>query len=139
MLRVSGALARAQADDPLTGVLGRDGQMIWRLGTADPNVQSILRHIDIHGLVRTTVQKRLRDRPLAAPPAQPRRGLEDARLARPALCTGCWHAGCRIFSGVSEDGLRLLVCGGCGTARYCSPECQRAAWKTAHKAACKRV
>ena len=32
----------------------------------------------------------------------------------------------------------LKRCGGCGTVRYCSPECSRAHWR-AHKAECRRL
>jgi hypothetical protein len=28
------------------------------------------------------------------------------------------------------------ACSACGTAKYCSPECQKADWKARHKAAC---
>lgn len=33
----------------------------------------------------------------------------------------------------------LKKCGGCLSARYCSPECQKAAWKAGHKAECKML
>ncbi len=46
---------------------------------------------------------------------------------------------CRNLSGVTELGLRLQLCSGCNTARYCSEACQRAAWRAGHKGACRRL
>lgn len=43
----------------------------------------------------------------------------------------CAHCGA-----VSTDGSRFKVCSQCRAVRYCSPECQRAHWKTEHKRAC---
>ncbi|KAL8665775.1 MAG: hypothetical protein Q9168_007626 [Polycauliona sp. 1 TL-2023] len=37
----------------------------------------------------------------------------------------------------STSSSQLLTCGGCGKVRYCSKECQKAAWK-AHKVQCKK-
>ena len=30
-----------------------------------------------------------------------------------------------------------LICGGCGDVAYCSTKCQKSAWKSGHKSACK--
>jgi len=46
---------------------------------------------------------------------------------------------CRNLSGVSEAGLRLQLCSGCNTARYCSEDCQRRAWRAGHRGACRRL
>jgi len=46
---------------------------------------------------------------------------------------------CRNLSGVTEAGLRLQLCSGCNTARYCSEACQRAAWRAGHNGACRRL
>ena len=46
--------------------------------------------------------------------------------------TACAH--CGKVPGPADPGLQL--CGRCRGARYCSPECQRAAWKGGHKQAC---
>ncbi len=44
---------------------------------------------------------------------------------------------CRNLSGATEAGLRLQLCSGCNTARYCSEACQKAAWRAGHKSACR--
>jgi hypothetical protein len=50
---------------------------------------------------------------------------------------GCWSATCRNLQGDSEATIPALrKCGGCRVARYCSPECQREAWRSGHKVAC---
>ncbi len=46
---------------------------------------------------------------------------------------------CHNLSGASEAGLRLQLCSGCNTARYCSVTCQRLAWRAGHKGACRRL
>lgn len=51
---------------------------------------------------------------------------------------GCAHLRCRSLVGDSEYGLRARKCGGCKCARYCSKECQRAAWPQ-HQVACNKV
>ena len=55
----------------------------------------------------------------AVPPAA------TAALVR-AMCTGC---------GTHDPGGRMRKCARCMLVRYCSPECQRAHWKT-HKKVC---
>ena len=42
------------------------------------------------------------------------------------------------MKGTSELHVQTRVCSGCEIARYCGPECQRAAWKE-HKPACKTL
>lgn len=44
------------------------------------------------------------------------------------LLAGCCHLECRSMSGCSEAALPTRLCGGCRKVRYCSIECQRAAW-----------
>ena len=46
---------------------------------------------------------------------------------------------CHNLSGATEAGLRLQLCSGCNTARYCSQACQRLAWRAGHKGACRRL
>lgn len=41
---------------------------------------------------------------------------------------GCSRWGCRTLIGWGEAALKTQLCGGCRRARYCSEECQRAAW-----------
>ncbi len=50
----------------------------------------------------------------------------------------CAYPECRNFSGATEAELKPKLCGGCGEARYCRPECQKLHWKAAHKQECKR-
>lgn len=53
------------------------------------------------------------------------------------LLPGCCHFGCTNLSGVGEAGLTTLLCSACRRARYCSVECQRAAWlEGGHSAVC---
>ena len=40
------------------------------------------------------------------------------------------------MAGVIEALLEVQLCGGCKRAQYCSPACQKAAWKQ-HKPACR--
>lgn len=55
------------------------------------------------------------------------------------LLPGCCHLGCTNLSGVSEAALLTLLCSGCKRARYCSVECQRAAWiEGGHRDICRR-
>ena len=43
---------------------------------------------------------------------------------------------CSNLTGVSEALLDVEICSGCMRAQYCSPACQKAAWKH-HKTSCK--
>lgn len=53
------------------------------------------------------------------------------------LLPGCCHLGCTNLGGVSEAALPTLLCSGCRRVRYCSTECQRAAWvQGGHKGSC---
>lgn len=45
------------------------------------------------------------------------------------LLPGCSHHSCQGFAAVCEVAMRTQLCGGCRRARYCSVECQRAAWQ----------
>ncbi|MEW5300316.1 MAG: hypothetical protein WDW36_003254 [Sanguina aurantia] len=59
------------------------------------------------------------------------------RHLRGRVLPGCSHWGCANISGFSEAALPTQLCGGCGRARYCSAECQRAAWvEGGHKEVC---
>jgi hypothetical protein len=49
--------------------------------------------------------------------------------AVPAACAAC-HA-------LPPAGRKFQVCGGCRAVRYCSPACQKAAWRSGHKVACR--
>ncbi|KAI1612183.1 hypothetical protein EDD36DRAFT_277223 [Exophiala viscosa] len=45
---------------------------------------------------------------------------------------GCWNCG--------KEGVKLLKCGKCMVAEYCSKDCQRSAWKEkGHKQACQQI
>lgn len=44
------------------------------------------------------------------------------------LLPGCCNPSCTNLAGASEASLPTQLCGGCRRARYCSVECQRAAW-----------
>ncbi|MEW5307074.1 MAG: hypothetical protein WDW36_009492 [Sanguina aurantia] len=53
------------------------------------------------------------------------------------LLPGCGGPRCNNFAGVSEAALPTRLCGGCRRVRYCSVECQRAAWvEGAHREVC---
>lgn len=45
---------------------------------------------------------------------------------------------CSLCGAEPEEGAAFKACGACGVTRYCSPECQRTAWKkpVGHKASC---
>lgn len=44
------------------------------------------------------------------------------------LLPGCCNLRCTNLTGLSEQRLKTKCCGGCRRARYCTDECQRAAW-----------
>lgn len=47
--------------------------------------------------------------------------------------SNCNNKKCK--SGGAADG-NLLACGGCGTVKYCSKDCQKEDWKSGHKVQC---
>jgi hypothetical protein len=49
--------------------------------------------------------------------------------AAPAACAAC--------SALPPAGRKFQVCAGCRAVRYCSPACQKAAWRSGHKVACR--
>ncbi len=51
------------------------------------------------------------------------------RGAAPAECAAC--------DALPPAGRKFQVCAGCRAVRYCSPACQKAAWRSGHKAACR--
>lgn len=54
------------------------------------------------------------------------------------LFSGCCYLGCTNLDGFSESALKTQLCSGCRRTRYCSVECQRAAWVAgAHSKVCK--
>ncbi|KAK9832523.1 hypothetical protein WJX81_005110 [Elliptochloris bilobata] len=63
------------------------------------------------------------------------RSSEAIRMELPI--GGCCYDECLELSGVSERGLKLLTCGGCLVAKYCSGACQQRAWRAWHKQPCK--
>ena len=62
------------------------------------------------------------------------RTLDGAMLRLPVV--GCCSRACTNCELPSELGLPLRLCSGCRVARYCSPECQAAAW-AGHKRVCR--
>ena len=58
--------------------------------------------------------------------SQAARTLEGAMLRLPVV--GCCSRACTSCELSSELELPLKLCSGCRVARYCSPECQAAAW-----------
>ncbi|KAK9828120.1 hypothetical protein WJX81_006946 [Elliptochloris bilobata] len=61
--------------------------------------------------------------------------LETLRLLDPALMSDCWNYRCSNYASVTEQDVKLLVCSGCRTARYCTPACQSSVWKHEHRTA----
>jgi len=53
--------------------------------------------------------------------------------------SGCSHVGCGNLESACEGQLRTQSCGGLCGARYCSKECQTAAWVAGHKRVCKQI
>lgn len=54
------------------------------------------------------------------------------------LLPGCCNMRCTNLGGVSEAALSTKLCSGCRKARYCSVECQKAAWLLGgHSTVCK--
>ncbi|KAK9807667.1 hypothetical protein WJX72_005773 [[Myrmecia] bisecta] len=62
--------------------------------------------------------------------------LERSRMA--TLGPGCHNPACTNLAGASEADLPVQKCAGCKKACYCSPACQKAAWKV-HKLVCKEL
>ncbi len=60
--------------------------------------------------------------------------LDGAMLRLPVV--GCCSRACTNCELSSELELPLKLCSGCRVARYCSPECQAAAW-AGHKRVCR--
>jgi hypothetical protein len=70
--------------------------------------------------------------PPAARPSSSGRAAQQAggqEEAVPAQCAAC-HA-------LPPAGRKFQVCAGCRAVRYCSPACQKAAWRSGHKAECR--
>jgi hypothetical protein len=44
---------------------------------------------------------------------------------------------CAACNALPPAGRKFQVCAGCRAVRYCSPACQKAAWRSGHKAACR--
>uniref|UniRef100_K3WA79 MYND-type domain-containing protein n=1 Tax=Globisporangium ultimum (strain ATCC 200006 / CBS 805.95 / DAOM BR144) TaxID=431595 RepID=K3WA79_GLOUD len=65
----------------------------------------------------------------------------SSRTSEPAdeeKAAGCAHCGiAQRFTADNPEG-KLMKCGGCRSAEYCSRECQKKAWKT-HKVQCKEL
>lgn len=58
---------------------------------------------------------------------------------RGRLLPGCCHMDCINLVGISEVMLPMRGCAGCRQARYCSVECQTAAWRQGgHSQVCKK-
>ena len=66
-------------------------------------------------------------------PATPELAL---RLARALALRRCANVRCTNLSGPSEAALRVKLCTGCRTVRYCSEACSHGDWR-AHKLACR--
>jgi len=60
-------------------------------------------------------------------PQQQQTSPNEAPLDRCAHCGTC------------ENHAFTLLCGRCGTTKYCSKECQRAHWKSGHKGECDKL
>lgn len=53
------------------------------------------------------------------------------------LLPGCCYLECANMQRASEASLPTLLCGGCRRVRYCSLQCQRAAWvQGGHRGVC---
>jgi hypothetical protein len=84
----------------------------------------------------------------ATPPAHVYRRIAvissqmKSSVGAPLWLSRCGHIGCRNLGGPSDAGMvtgcRGVVCGGCGVARFCSPDCASKAWP-AHSKACGRL
>jgi len=46
---------------------------------------------------------------------------------------------CHHCNSLADHNAKLLQCAGCNIARYCSRECQKAAWKSGHKMSCREM
>ena len=83
-------------------------------------------------LVARTAALPLPELPMRA--SQAARTLDGAMLRLPVV--GCCSRACTNCELPSELELPLKLCSGCRVARYCSPECQAAAW-AGHKRVCR--
>jgi hypothetical protein len=54
----------------------------------------------------------------------------------PAYAQVCWNCGVTCGEVRAKSGKALLVCGRCKKGRYCSGDCQKAHWRSGHKAFC---
>ena len=74
----------------------------------------------------------------AAGGSDPRPALAIAQACKAAASGGplfrpCGHGACAAVEAAPRA---FKACGRCGVAAYCSPGCQRAAWKGRHKREC---
>jgi hypothetical protein len=70
----------------------------------------------------------------AAAPAGPSSGGAAAQAGRQTTAVPAECAACKALP---PAGRKFQVCAGCRAVRYCSPACQKAAWRSGHKAACR--
>lgn len=96
------------------------------LAVPERGVSPHIRHLWIMMNTHREQRKRQPQPPSLLQPQQ-RRQIEFAFDGR--LLPGCCCLSCVNFSESSELALPTFVCGGCRRARYCSPLCQRNAWR----------
>ena len=106
---------------------------------SEPDLQLLMRPgariavpAQLEQLVARIAALPLSELPLRA--SQAARTLEGAMLRLPVV--GCCSRACTNCELPSELELPLKLCSGCRVARYCSPECQAAAW-AGHKRMCR--